>query len=323
MHAIRLVAASSSAALQTSGADIQDNASWAHAAPRLSVVIPTFRYDCSELVARLGRLSRETEIIVHDDGSCDEALTASLVRTARGLDIPVRIVAARRNRGRAGARNAAVRHARADWVLLLDSDMMPDRDDFLGAYLDAARRADGPCLIAGGYSLDQTPVRPGQALARWQALSSECLPASMRNRSAGRYVFSSNMLVHRAVLQACPFDEGFSGWGWEDTEWGLRVAALFPVVHIDNTASHLGVDTDDDLMAKYARSGGNFAKLVERHPEAMANAPLLRAMRAARRLPLRKTMTRAAEAAARGQFPLPVRAAALKAWRALVYADHP
>lgn len=322
MHAVRLLSASALSAPRTSGAEIVDNARWRHAQPKISVVVPTFRFDCSELMARLSALSPDIELVVHDDGSGDSALADALVRAARAAATPVRLVLARRNRGRAGARNAAVRHARADWVLLLDSDMLPDGDDFIARYIEAAKAAPGPCLIVGGYSLDQTPDKPGKALARRQALTSECLPAVARSRAPGRFVFTSNMLVHRAVLETCRFDEAFTGWGWEDTEWGLRVAARFPVLHIDNTASHMGVDDDSVLMDKYARSGPNFARLVAAHSGAMGEAPLLRAARIARRLPFRRAATRIAEIAARGPAPLALRAVALKVWRALVYAEH-
>jgi hypothetical protein len=30
-----------------------------------------------------------------------------------------------------------------------------------------------------------------------------------------------------------PFDEAFSGWGWEDTDWGIRATKYFPVRHIN------------------------------------------------------------------------------------------
>jgi hypothetical protein len=322
MHAVRLLNSGTDPRTEFGGTAIRDNARWPHAQPRLSVVIPTFRFDCSKLVGALAQISQDAEIIIHDDGSADSSLTAALTASGNSAAVPVRVVTAGRNRGRAGARNAAIRHARSSWVLLLDSDMLPDHPEFLSRYLAEAERAPGPCLVVGGYSLDQTPVAAGQQLARRQALTSECLPAATRARAPGRFVFTSNILVHRDILRTIPFDEGFEGWGWEDTEWGLRVAASHPVLHIDNTATHLGVDTDEALMAKYARSGANFARLVRQHPDSMAGAPLLRAARICRRLPFRQSFRRAAEQAARGPLPLSLRATALKAWRALIYAEH-
>jgi glycosyltransferase involved in cell wall biosynthesis len=300
------------------------NARWAEAAPRLSIVIPTYKYDASPLIRSLAELpgADAAEVIVYDDGSCNAALLASMETAADRAAMPVRIVAAAANRGRAGARNQAIIHARADWMLLLDADMAPDFRDFLTAYLSAATAHPEPGLIVGGYSLRQSPFNERFALHRWQSLTSECIPAEERAKTPGRYILTSNVLAHRRVLEACPFDETFAGWGWEDADWGLRVQAKFPIVHINNTATHLGLDDDAALMDKYGASGGNFALLAARHPKPVSETPLFRAATAARRLPFRTQLTAAtAKIASSHRLPLGVRGRALKAWRALVYAE--
>jgi hypothetical protein len=129
-------------------------------------------------------------------------------------------------------------------------------------------------------------------------------------------------MVHREVLEACPFDESFAGWGWEDTDWGLRVQARFPVMHIDNPTTHLGLECDKALMAKYAKSGANFARLVKQHPEHAAAMPLYRAAMRVRGLPFRKLFRAVAGGVAASRLiPTGLRGRALKAWRALVYSE--
>jgi glycosyltransferase involved in cell wall biosynthesis len=303
---------------------VHNNAAWADANPRLSIVIPTYKYDASSLIRSLAELpaADAVEVILYDDGSCDAALLALMEAAADRVATPVRIVASAANRGRAGARNRAITHARAEWLLLLDADMAPDFQDFLSVYLSAAKGAPAPQLVVGGYSLRQAPFAERFALHRWQARNSECIRADARSKAPGRYVFTSNVLAHRQVLDACPFDEAFAGWGWEDTDWGLRVQGQFPIVHIDNTATHLGLDDDTALMSKYGRSGANFALLVARHPEPLSETPLYRAAAAARRLPFRPQLTAAtARIASSDRLPMGVRGRALKAWRALVYAE--
>ena len=53
---------------------ITDNAAWAGAAPRLSVLIPFMRDDPTRLLAALDREGEAVEMIVLDDGSGDPAL---------------------------------------------------------------------------------------------------------------------------------------------------------------------------------------------------------------------------------------------------------
>jgi glycosyltransferase involved in cell wall biosynthesis len=301
-----------------------DNVFWAGAAARISVCIPTWRHDVSELILALADCNAAglAELVVLDDGGGDHEMLAHMQHVAGQAQIAVRIVACPINRGRAAARNAAIRHARAEWMLLLDADMMTDSDGFIDAYLDAVDRVGKPAVIVGGYSLKSAPKDRSFALHRWQARVSECLPAAVRSQAPGRYVFSSNVLVHRDVLKACPFDESFAGWGWEDTDWGLRAAQQFEIVHIDNPATHLGLDTDEALMRKYASSGANFARLVERHGAEAEAMPLYRMAQLMRKMPFRSAARFVAKDVARSKsFPVAVRGRALKAWRALVYAE--
>lgn len=300
-----------------------DNVYWRGAAPRISICVPAYRYDVSPLINTLAACNAAglTELIIHDDGSADHDMLARMEACAGEALLAVRIISADTNRGRSAARNAAMHHARADWILLLDADMIPDDPAFIERYLDAIDAAPGPALVVGGYSLEKTQHTRASALHRWQAETSECLPADQRSASPGQYAFSSNVLLHRFVLESAPFDEGFSGWGWEDTDWGLRAQRWFPVLHIDNTATHLGLDTDTTLMGKYARSGANFARLTKRHPIEAAQMPLYRTAMRFRRLPFRKFLMALAAATARARIlPLALRGRAFKAWRALVYA---
>ena len=322
MHAARLVIGQVKPEL--SGEYIHDNVYWRGAAACISVCVPVYRYDVSALMDAIAacKLSALVEVIIYDDGSGDTEALTRLMSHAGHTTAAVRIVAGAVNRGRSAARNAAMRHARGEWILLLDADMMPDGPRFLEAYFDAVEAAGRPAVIVGGYSLASAPQSAETDLHRWQAITSECVDAATRSQSPGRYVFSSNALIHRDILAACPFDEAFAGWGWEDTDWGLRLEKRFPVIHIDNTATHLGLDSDAALMAKYARSGPNFARMAIRHPAEVKQMALFRHAQRFRKLPMRKALIAGAAAVACSHFlPLPLRGRALKTWRALVYAE--
>lgn len=288
----------------------------------LAICIPTFRDDASPLIRMLSDLpeAERCPLLLYDDGSGDPLLAREHANALAAYPGSTRHEAAPENRGRSFARNWLVTHSPADWILLIDADMLPDQRDFLESYIAAIGSVGGPALIAGGFSLDQVSPEHDKRLHYGQSRQSDCVGAETRSADPGRFVFSSNILVHRSVMQAIPFDEAFTGWGWEDIEWGMRVADEFPILHIDNTATHLGLEEDSRLLDKFGSSGSNFARLVQRHPEATARMPLLKAAQRVKGIPLLAPISRAIAAAR--FLPLQVRVAALKLYRAASYAPY-
>lgn len=303
---------------------IDDNENWLSATARLSVVIPSYRCDATPLLHALAACTKsdEVEIIVYDDGSPEHEFRTSAIALANKLPVAIRVVSCPINQGRSRARNAALAHARGEWILLLDADMLPDSPNFFDRYLLETAVANIPRLVVGGFSLKLSPNDKRFALHRWQATRSECRLARERQTSPARYVFSSNVLAHRDVLSSVPFDENFVGWGFEDTDWGIRVSRDFAIQHIDNTATHMGLDLDSTLMGKYAKSGPNFALLAVRHPEDVVAFPLYRAAVRLQRLPFRSQLRSLTKLIAASRFmPIAMRGTSLKLWRALIYSD--
>jgi hypothetical protein len=60
----------------------------------------------------------------------------------------------------------------------------------------------------------------------------------------------------------------------------MRVARFYPILHIDNSATHLGLDTAPTLAAKYEQSAANFARVVARHREVVSAYPSYKAAKA-------------------------------------------
>ena len=166
--------------------------------------------------------------------------------------------------------------------------MLPDRLEFLTSYLELIA-AESPAVAFGGFSVDQAPPNRAHALHRRMALRSDCAPASLRRTAPEKHVFTSNLLVRRDVFETEAFDEAFAGWGWEDVEWAMRVARNHEILHIDNTATHLGLDPAHAIAAKYEQSAANFARVVARHREVVERYPSYRVACTLKRLPLRET----------------------------------
>ncbi|OYX30516.1 MAG: glycosyl transferase [Caulobacterales bacterium 32-69-10] len=307
------------------GAWTIDNAAWGGASPRLSVLIPFFRDDPTGLLAALDAeaqgLNGAVEIVVLDDGSGDEALAARTGETVAAMAAPARFVRLSANEGRSKGRNRLMTNGRARHLLFLDSDMLPDGPAFLADYL-ALIAAEDPAVAFGGFTLDRTPLDPARGLHRALSLRGDCRPAAVRALEPAKSLCTSNLLVRREVFDLEAFDEGFKGWGWEDVEWAIRVGRRFDVRHVDNPASHLGLDTDQALLRKYDQSPANFGRMAELHPDVTREFPVYRAARKLRALPGRAVwkplLRRLALAAA---APMTVRVAATKLYRAALYAE--
>jgi hypothetical protein len=306
-------------------AKMTDSPAWKKAKPAVSVLMPFLRDDPAEL---LGLLDEEAasvdgavEIVVLDDGTRDAALTDRLTAQIAAMALPVRLITLPANEGRSIGRNRLASAARGGSLLFLDSDMRPDHRRFLRDWADLAARED-PAVAFGGFSLLQAPTDARFAVHRAMAAKSECVPYTERAKQPEKYVYTSNLLVRRDVFEAEAFDPGFTGWGWEDVEWAMRVSRRFRVVHLDNAATHMGLDTVAALARKYEQSAPNFARMAERHPAIVAAYPSYKAARLLKRLPglpaLRKIMRRGADAA---WLPVGARAFSLRLYRAALYAD--
>lgn len=298
-----------------------DNAAWPGATPRLSVLIPFKGDDACPLIQLLARETAAAELVVLDDGTADAELTARVQAAVARSPLPARLVTLAKNEGRARGRNRLVSHARAGHFLFLDSDMAPDTSTFLANWLALIEEAD-PAVAFGGFSLEQAPPRRDHALHRAMAGHSDCLPALVRAQNPEKHVFTSNLLVRRDVFEAESFDEGFSGWGWEDVEWGMRVARCWPILHIDNTATHLGLDPAPVIAAKYEQSAANFARVVAAHREVVSAYPSYRAAKILKRAPLRRLWRPLIKAYALADLaPVKSRAFAMRLYRAALYAE--
>jgi glycosyltransferase involved in cell wall biosynthesis len=298
-----------------------DNALWAQGRAKLSILIPFKGDDPAPLLAALARETGTAEIVLLDDGSNDDALATRVEAQVRDLPLPARLIRLERNEGRAKGRNRLVAHARAESFLFLDSDMLPDSPEFLAAWLSLVE-TDNPPVAFGGFSVDQAPSRPDHALHRAMATHADCLGAAARARAPEKHIFTSNLLVRRDVFEAEAFDEGFTGWGWEDVEWGMRVARRWPILHLDNTATHLGLDTAPAIAAKFEQSAANFARVVAAHHEVVSAYPSYRVAKVLKRAPLRGLWRPMLKAYALIEgAPVKTRAFAMRLYRAALYAE--
>lgn len=194
--------------------------------PIVSVVIPTHRRTRllleRSLPSALGQTLGDLEVVVVIDGPDPEtleALEALADPRLRVLALPERV-------GGSGARNAGVRHARGEWVALLDDDdeWLPHK---LERQLEAARRSPHPLpVLACAWTVRRpefdtpSPARlpdPGERvgdylMARKTLSTPEC------------GLVSTLLLTRRELLLRVPFTPGLPKH--QDWDWMLRVDGL-------------------------------------------------------------------------------------------------
>ena len=288
--------------------------------PVLSVLIPYYSHDPAPLLeALLAQATPDVEILLYDDGTADAAVNARLSAIAKTASAPVHLNFAPVNKGRSAARNALFANAKSPWVLFLDADMLPADDRFLERYLDAVKTGDAE-VIFGGFQMAEEFTKD-TALHHAFSNTSDCLSAAERDVMGPKYVCSSNLAVQSDVLSSEPFDTGFSGWGWEDSEWAARVADKFTLKHLENPALHLGLEGTQVMLSRFKSSAANYMRFTDKHPKLAPNLTLYKMMHKLTNLP-GKTMALPliGAVAASGFMPMKLRLLALKLWRAGHYA---
>ncbi len=302
--------------------DIFTNLPYDKMAPKLSVLIPFFNDDASDLIKDLARqkCSESIEVVLVDDGSERLDLTSRLQSLITSLPIGICLITLKQNEGRAAARNHLQQAARSDWLLFLDADMRPASLDFLQSYLNEISRNESD-IIFGGFNVESDTRDKEGALHRALSAVSDCLSLTERQAAGPQHVASSNLCLRKSIIRAEPFDNGFIGWGWEDSEWAARVSKNYKLVHIDNPALHLGLESDDTLLNRFKTSGPNYARFTEKHPDLAKTLTLYRLSKILKKVPGQKLGRPLLKWLVKSPAPMRARLMALKLWRASWYAD--
>ena len=217
-------------------------------AMKLSVLIPTYNYDCTHLVRQLlQQLPPDGELIVGDDASTDSNIIAKN-REIEALP-DCRIFKANHNMGRAAIRNALAREAKGEWLLFIDADAEVRSESFIADYLAATSQAK---VICGGTgNLPQCP-RPAARLRYDYEVTVEKRLTLEHRRSFPYAQFTTfNFLIQRELFLSICFDEQLHEYGHEDTRFGLELKRRgIKVLHIDNKLTHVGLENADVYLKK-------------------------------------------------------------------------
>jgi glycosyltransferase involved in cell wall biosynthesis len=233
----------------------------------LSICIPIFNHDCTDLILRLDEQCALSgvpyEIVLLDDGS---TLYKEKNRNLTGLE-KVNYVELPQNIGRAAIRNRLTETAQFSHLLFMDCDTQIIDNRFIENYLSAAKKNDADVILGGVCYSDEKPPQP--YLLRWiYGKNREERPAHERNQQPYRAFTAFNALIRKEVFEKVRFDESLKTYGHEDTLIGWQMKKEnFVMTHIDNPARKIGLATNDIYLKRNAEAVENLWKIYQKIEE--------------------------------------------------------
>jgi len=233
----------------------------------VSVIIPTFRKR-EFLEPTLASLGQQTypagsiEVVVVDDCSDDGTF-----EYLKSLETPYTLVPILHevNKGRAAARNTAVRAATGELAVFVDDDMRCE-PDLIERHLRFHEAH--PDTVAIGSAVTAPELGHATVFSYLDEMGVHRLPPG--SLAPARYFVTNNASVERRhLLDVGLFDETFRRYGFEDTELAFRLeddAGLRFRYCAEAVAYHLHDQTLDDVLAKRIETARPLLRLLAKHP---------------------------------------------------------
>lgn len=245
----------------------------------ISVCLPVYNFDVTELVEELLRQSIEhkvsIEVLVFDDRSISFYRKRNAMLSSKSN---VSYLEFDQNLGRSRIRNHLASFAMGDWLLFMDCDMMPETDHFLKTYAENQSQAD---VICGGIQYGPKPYKP-ELMLRWKyGMMRQSRIPSKRQQAPYASFTSGNFMITKEIFNGIRFNEEISGYGHEDTLFALDLQHKgIPILHINNPTQHLGIEPCYEYLIKSEQGVVNLVRLLRIVPnmrkELEANIRLLK-----------------------------------------------
>ena len=214
----------------------------------LSILIPTYNYDLSDLLTelktQLGSVETTVEVLICDD--CSSRLDLHEVNLEKALSSGFQYYRNKENLGRTATRDKLAQEAQYDWLLFLDADVLPAQKDFISLYLERINELYD--VIFGGIKYSEE--RPSQEqLLRWTyGRKREVQSISKRNEQP-HFIISQNLCITKEMFLKCNTITA-NGYGLDNLFSANLLKEKAEVLHIDIPVIHLGLETSDQFLKK-------------------------------------------------------------------------
>ncbi|WP_412984225.1 glycosyltransferase family 2 protein [Pontimicrobium sp. IMCC45349] len=226
----------------------------------LSILIPTYNYNALPLVeAVLKQIKSEDiifEIICRDDGSSTTMnFENEKINQLQNCSFKIN----QNNLGRTLNRQLLATEAKYDWLLFLDSDVIPKSDTFLSTYLKETN--NNYDAIFGGFAYIKNNTDNSKSLRYTFGKHREEVAAEIRNKTPYKVIISANFLIKKdTFINLNAVDTGNS-YGLDYLFGSLLKNKNIKIKHIDNEVYHLGIDTNTDYLNKTKKAVATLVNL--------------------------------------------------------------
>lgn len=231
----------------------------------ISVLIPTYNYNFSELVCEIHQqLLLEKipfEIICVDDASPSGKVSEKVILNLENVTFS----RLKNNIGRSRIRNLLAEMAKYDWFLFLDSDTKPVSGFFIKNYISEILNSNLPMVYCGGiFYKEEVPEK--NRFLRWNfGRNREQMNLMTRTKKPYETFFSSNFLIHKEIFYINKFNSAITMYGYEDVVFASDLKRNnYIIKHIENPVFHLGLETNEEFLEKTKIAIDNLLELKKK-----------------------------------------------------------
>lgn len=219
----------------------------------LSILIPIYNYNAVPLVKKIGEQGNKSEVLF-EIICVNDASTLFLSENQELSQLPgVRYTISDKNQGRSKTRNQLAQMAQFDWLLFLDTDVMPVDDFLIERYLPFL--VGEKQAIYGGIVYSEKKPEKSQLLRWVYGRAREALTVEQRQKNPYLSFLTLNFLIHKDIFKIVAFNEDIPNMRHEDSlfSYHLKINHI-PITHINNPVEHLGLDHFENAIIKEKES---------------------------------------------------------------------
>lgn len=218
----------------------------------ISILIPTYNYSVHNLVVAINEQCQELklqyEILVQEDASEKSFQTQNQqINCFENCSYSCNSI----NIGRTKTRETLALNARYNWLLFLDSDVLPVDKEFIANYIKCLNLDYS--IVNGGVKYQVDSQQLGTLRYKYGKFREE-KKAAQRSLNPYNSIVSGNLLVKKELF----LETNYSG---NDAVYGLDIYFAYclfkkqiAILHIDNCVFHLGIENNAVFLKKSLES---------------------------------------------------------------------